>query len=125
MSSCTSVSLSVMNHKIPVGAVNASRLLRLSQPVQVENWGLRNVSLQFDSLLKDATNCYHHTLWAAAWQEMILNTFADMMARASFVEFVCKPGDNGLADGLLGRCGMRWMVFDDCKRLNFHKIIST
>lgn len=38
------------------------------------------------------------------------------------MEFFCEPGGYGLADGLIRRDVVGWMVFDDDQRLVFHGI---
>lgn len=48
-------------------------------------------------LLQGVTARYYDTLWAATRQEIILNAFADKTAKASFVEFLCEPGNNSSA----------------------------
>ena len=46
------------------------------------------------------------------------------MAQASFVEFFCEPGGDGLMNGFAREIGARWMVFDDSQKWVFHKITS-
>ena len=76
-------------------------------------------------LLQGVTAHVNHNIWAVAGQEIILNACAGKTTQASFVEFFCEPGGDGLTDSLVGRCGIRRMVFSDGQWLFFHEIISS
>jgi hypothetical protein len=72
-------------------------------------------------LLQGVTARYHHTSRAATRQEIILNAFADKMAKASFVEFFCKPCSNGSMDKLFVCFGYRHVMLAQNQNRVFHQ----
>ena len=63
-------------------------------------------------LLQGVTARYYDTLWAATRQEIILNAFADKTAKASFVEFFCKPSRNNWISSLNLKSRYRRMMLN-------------